>query len=250
MNRTLSTVLLSAAAIPAAADAAIVRVEITGVVEWNMYTTGPLAPARAGDPVRLSFEVDSEVFVNSPQWPTRGYPIIQSSWQMTAGAATLGLRSPMPGGTVPYFVMRNNDPAVDGFLVSAGVDYPFAVPVEIPNMGLEFLRTFSTSTMWDSLDIMDALGSYGFEFMSSYNWTVGRGEAYFFGVEYQTITLTSDELPCPADYNQDGGVDGGDVEAFYMDWEAGNAAADVNGDGGVDGGDVQTFFTAWENGGC
>lgn len=26
--------------------------------------------------------------------------------------------------------------------------------------------------------------------------------------------------PCPADYNNDGGIDGSDVEAFYIDWEA------------------------------
>ncbi len=53
---------------------------------------------------------------------------------------------------------------------------------------------------------------------------------------------------CPADYNQDGGVDGGDVEAFFTDWEASVGCADTNQDGGVDGGDVEAFFTAWESG--
>ncbi|MBL9000289.1 MAG: immunoglobulin domain-containing protein [Phycisphaerae bacterium] len=56
--------------------------------------------------------------------------------------------------------------------------------------------------------------------------------------------------PCPADFNQDGGIDGGDVEAFFAAWEMGDAAADVNQDGGIDGGDVGTFFDAWEAGGC
>ena len=56
--------------------------------------------------------------------------------------------------------------------------------------------------------------------------------------------------PCPADYNVDGGVDGADVEAFFVDWEAGSSAADVNLDGGVDGGDLEVFFNAWSNGGC
>ena len=55
---------------------------------------------------------------------------------------------------------------------------------------------------------------------------------------------------CPADFNQDGGVDGGDVDAFFVAWEGGDSAADVNQDGGVDGGDVDVFFVAWENGGC
>jgi hypothetical protein len=63
--------------------------------------------------------------------------------------------------------------------------------------------------------------------------------------------LRSDRSPpCPADFNQDGGVDGQDVEAFFLTWEAGVAAADVNQDGGVDGGDVQTFILAWQVGGC
>ncbi|MBS0195558.1 MAG: hypothetical protein JSR77_02265 [Planctomycetes bacterium] len=56
--------------------------------------------------------------------------------------------------------------------------------------------------------------------------------------------------PCFADYNQDGGIDGADVQAFFADWELGLAAADVNQDGGVDGADVDTFFGAWEAGAC
>ena len=53
---------------------------------------------------------------------------------------------------------------------------------------------------------------------------------------------------CVGDYNQDGGVDGSDVEAFFADWENGNGAADLNQDGGVDGADVEFFFAAWEAG--
>ncbi|MBS0197990.1 MAG: hypothetical protein JSR77_14635 [Planctomycetes bacterium] len=56
--------------------------------------------------------------------------------------------------------------------------------------------------------------------------------------------------PCPADFNQDGGIDGADVGAFFSAWEAGDPSADVNADGGVDGADVTTFFAAWEAGGC
>jgi hypothetical protein len=56
--------------------------------------------------------------------------------------------------------------------------------------------------------------------------------------------------PCAADFNQDGGVDGPDVEAFYSVWESGEACGDVNEDGGVDGGDVEFFFSKWEAGGC
>jgi len=59
--------------------------------------------------------------------------------------------------------------------------------------------------------------------------------------------------PCPAcaaDYNEDGGIEGADVQAFFYDWERGFACADVNRDGGVDGSDVGRFFQYWEAGTC
>jgi hypothetical protein len=55
---------------------------------------------------------------------------------------------------------------------------------------------------------------------------------------------------CPADYNRDGGVDGGDIETFFADWESGSGCGDVNADGGIDGGDIEFFFVLWEQGGC
>lgn len=55
---------------------------------------------------------------------------------------------------------------------------------------------------------------------------------------------------CIADYNQDGGIDGSDVEAFFISWAMAEAQADTNEDGGVDGADVETFFDAWASGSC
>jgi hypothetical protein len=53
---------------------------------------------------------------------------------------------------------------------------------------------------------------------------------------------------CIGDFNDDGGVDGADVEAFYTAWAAAETNADTNGDGGVDGGDVEAFFARWQTG--
>lgn len=58
------------------------------------------------------------------------------------------------------------------------------------------------------------------------------------------------DAACIADFNQDGGVDGSDIGAFFTAWEAGSAEADINADGGIDGADVSDFFTAWERGAC
>jgi hypothetical protein len=55
---------------------------------------------------------------------------------------------------------------------------------------------------------------------------------------------------CPADFDQDGGVTGADVEAFFLAFEAGEACGDTDLDGGVTGADVEAFFIAFEAGGC
>lgn len=68
--------------------------------------------------------------------------------------------------------------------------------------------------------------------------------------EFTIRGVSCNDVSCPADFNQDGGIDGADVEAFFTAWEQGEATADVNGDGGVDGNDVETFFIAWQAGGC
>lgn len=63
-------------------------------------------------------------------------------------------------------------------------------------------------------------------------------------------TLTLLPPPCPGDYNQDGGIDGSDIAAFFDDWVAGAPRADTNLDGGIDGSDIDTFFISWSSGSC
>jgi hypothetical protein len=62
------------------------------------------------------------------------------------------------------------------------------------------------------------------------------------------VVFTPSTTSCPADYNNDTGVDGDDVIAFFADWDAGIITADLTGDGGVDGDDVIYFFERWDSG--
>lgn len=79
----------------------------------------------------------------------------------------------------------------------------------------------------------------------------GTGSLVEAAVDEFTIRgVTCTDATCPADFNQDGGIDGTDVEAFFSAWELGLPTADVNDDGGIDGNDVETFFIAWQAGGC
>lgn len=62
-----------------------------------------------------------------------------------------------------------------------------------------------------------------------------------------------DAPPCPecaADFDANGGVDGGDLGAFFIEFEAGGRCADIDRNGGVDGGDLAAFFAVFESGGC
>ncbi len=74
--------------------------------------------------------------------------------------------------------------------------------------------------------------------------------------ETDTVVITINgttpvECPdCPADYNQDGGVTGDDIAAFFLDYELGSGCADTNVDGGITGDDIAAFFIAYESGGC
>ncbi len=73
------------------------------------------------------------------------------------------------------------------------------------------------------------------------------------GTDTVEITIEPGTPPCPpcaADYDGNGGVDGGDLALFFADFEQGAPCADVDLNGGVDGGDLATFFTFFEAGGC
>ena len=59
-----------------------------------------------------------------------GYLIDKTSWALAFESGTASLQNPYSGPN-PMFVLRDNDPAVDGFLVSTSVDFPQGVPLAI-----------------------------------------------------------------------------------------------------------------------
>jgi hypothetical protein len=74
--------------------------------------------------------------------------------------------------------------------------------------------------------------------------TVGLQGVY--GIDNLRLVGPGAPVACAADWNNDGGVDGDDVIAFFADWD--RSLADINGDGGTDGDDVIVFFASWDNG--
>lgn len=184
--------------IPFAGFAKPVKVTMTGRVGYNVIK-GDLTNIKAGDPATMSFFVDSSVFDDNPFNPTRGYPVNLSSFSFNVSGVNLPIVDPQPDSTA-YFVLRDNDPAVDGFFMSQGnLDYPMPIAIKVPGLNpvheLNFLRTFTNGNVLPSLEILRSLKRFGFEYMSSFQWTVGRFGTYGMEINYETITLAAGVRP-------------------------------------------------------
>ena len=194
------TMLGAAALIAASANAAIVQIDITGSVDFGGVNNGQWQNASSGDPVTMSFQVDSNNFVDSTNFPVRGYELIQSSFALTIDGNTGGLAPTQPFGS-PYFVIRNDDPAVDGFFLGTGVDgFPNGVATdEAGGIADNFSALFSATyegTRLDSLDILGAVGTYDFSGLSAFNWGLDDGPFQPMGFIFDQWTISV--VPAPA----------------------------------------------------
>ena len=142
----------------------------------------------------ISFLVDSNNFVDGTLFPTRGYVIDESSFSMTTGPTDWGLQNPYMG--VPYFILRDNDPAVDGFLFGSDPDVGFPNGVALDQFGIieQFRANYATTYGGDtlsSLDIVDAVGTYDFDGLTVFSFGIldGGFDAAGFIFEQMTISI-------------------------------------------------------------
>ena len=195
MNRTLA--LAVAAAATTAATATPVLVEINGVVWGNQINAAPLGDVNPGETGTISFTVDTADFVDG-SFPTRGYAIDLSSFSLDfSGGTSIAIN---PGFTGPaYFVLRNNDPAVDGFFLSQGLDFPADIPLAqaggFGDFGVRFNVSYTGDTL-DSLDIADAAGTYDFTGLTVFGMGVNDGPFEdVLGMDFSSMTITV--IPAP-----------------------------------------------------
>jgi hypothetical protein len=193
-----ATIVSSIVCILAPAALAVpVNITTTGVVDFNIIG-GEMTNVPDGAPVSMSFNVDSNIFINSGSFPTRGYAIDLNSFAMSVGGVNVPIVNPQPNGTA-YFVLRNNDPAVDGFFLSTGPDFPFPLAVTIPGLTpqheLDFSVAYTNGNQITSLDILDAVGTYGTTDLAVYNWAIGRFGNH--GAEYAFQQLSISVVPEP-----------------------------------------------------
>jgi hypothetical protein len=196
-------VAMSIGAMPAQAE--IVNVEITGEVEWNFARAWPLDQVNVGDPVSMTFQVDSDNYMNSPTYPTRGYEIDQSTWSITLGAVTVGLADPYPPWYgPPYFVLANDDPAVDGFFVTGGqVDWDWpGLMTEVYGFCGNFESHYSIGYTMDtlsSLDILDAAGVYTYDGLTRFYFNMVDCGFEAIGLLYGETRISRIPVEVPVD---------------------------------------------------
>lgn len=92
-------------------------------------------------------------------------------------------------------------------------------------------------------------GTAGFEIPAAQIGSGNTGRRFVFSPT-QGICSGPQCPACPADFNQDGGVNGGDIADFFIAFQLGAACADTDLDGGVTGSDIAAFFAAFQAGGC
>lgn len=201
MSQNLIAAACAVACLAGAASAEIVRVEVTGEWDFGMIRSGVLNGVNSG-PASMSFNVDSNVFTDSSNFPTRGYHIIEDSFDLTLDGISVGMPDPYwPNGEIPLFILRNNDPAVDGFFLGSNVD-GFQDGVTIDNAGLIdpflgvlFSATYNTDPI-PSLDILDAVGTYTFAGLTSFNWGIDDAGIQPAGMIFDQFTISV--VPAPA----------------------------------------------------
>ncbi len=232
---TLAALTLAAAA-GASPD---VRVIVTGSVGSNGFTTGTYAGIPSGAPVTMTIDLDSADYLDSPSLPgrTRGYRFSASTFSLTVGTVTRSLRTTPPSPA--YFVVRNDDPRADGFFISQGTDIDTQCPLNMTpnNYGIAFSRTFGSippvgpDPTLQSVNLLGALGSWGFDNISSYNFTIELNELVTpLILDYATITVSPIGPTCDSiDYNADGLFpDTQDITDFLTVFAGGPCSNDPN----------------------
>jgi hypothetical protein len=200
MNRTHAA-LLASALFTASASATIVQVDIVGSIDFGGVPVGQWANVAPNAQVVQSFQLDSNNFVDSGLFPVRGYEVIASSFSLTIDGISAGMADPYPFGQTPYFVVRNDDPGVDGFFMTNNIN-GFEEPIYTtepalldPFFGTIFNVAYEQERL-DSLDILGAVGTYDFTGLSVFNWGLADGPVQPMGFIFDEWSISV--VPAPS----------------------------------------------------
>lgn len=185
--------LVGLACVAGAAHADIVTITATGQVFFNGINTGPLGTVNGGETATMTFTVDSNNFVEDIPGDVRAYAIDHASFSLSfSGGASVGLSA---NSTNPNLGVIDGFPVSDGFFVSEHTTSPGGVQLSQEPYNLDLSLGYVGETL-DSLDILDALGTYEFDGLTRYSmniWSVFPDNVAM-GMDFSQMTIT----PAPA----------------------------------------------------
>jgi len=249
----VGAMLACAGGAQASGCAARIFVDIHGLIIGNQVSVSEVANLNPGDTITYSFAFSPSDFEDSGVFPIRGYRIDQDSFRITSsGGVSIGIRSPYPAGATPMFVVRDNDPAVDGFFLSESIGgFPSAINTDQDGVLGDFEARFNVTYTGDtlsSLDIFDAVGSYDFTGLTVFGMGINDGFIEdVVVIDFSSMTIDA-VLGCnPADIALPcGTLDFSDVVAFLTAFGAMDPIADFAAPfGSFDFSDVVAFLTAF-----
>jgi len=167
----MKTFALALAALVAATatQAAVVEVEVTGTVLFNAIGDAPLSDVGGGEQATVTFQVDTESFEDGIPGDTRGYVIDPGTFMLSfSGGVSVGVMDP---GDTAYFTLVEGFPVSDGFFVSTSSVSPGGVPLAQDPIHLNVDLGYDGATL-ETLDILDAVGTYGFGGLTRYSFTL------------------------------------------------------------------------------
>lgn len=178
-----------------------IRVEIHGDVYGNQISSGAFGFVNAGESMTYSFELSSSTFMDG-SFPVRGYSIDLSTFSVSfSGGTVVNAANPYPAGFNPMFVLRNDDPAVDGFFLTDGsVDgFPGGIATDEAGVFGDFMATFNVAYLGDtlsSLDITDAVGTYDFTGLTVFGLGIDDGPFEdVLGADFSSMTISVIPVP-------------------------------------------------------
>lgn len=176
----------------------VIEVEVTGQVVFNGIGDPPLGNINGGESVVMSFLVNSSDFMDGIPGDTRGYVIDQSSFLLSfGGGVSVGLLNPFPGGQTPYFGIVDGFPVSDGFFVSISTISPGGVPLEQEPFNANLSLGYNGDTL-NSLDILDAVGTYDFDGLTSFGFNLWANFPDNIAMEMDFVQMTITVIPTPA----------------------------------------------------
>ena len=193
----IAIVLAATVLLVATAQATVVTVSATGEVMFNGIGDPPLNSVSPGEQVVMSFAVDSDNFVDGIPGDTRGYEIDQSSFSLSfSGGLDVGLMDPFPDGRTPYFTLVDGFPVADGFFVSTSPNSPGGVPLEQDPVNFNLDLGYVGETL-GSLDILDAIGVYGYEGLTRFGFNLWQvyPDNVVMEFDFQLLTIEEGGVP-------------------------------------------------------